>query len=72
MDVIYLLLVIIVNCKKTVSLITIQISFFVKHIVLVFSLVRTAFFVKQIVLIFTLIRTAFLSSILNLKITKHL
>ena len=42
--------------KKTVILITIQESFFV----------------KQIVLIFSLIRAAFLSSILNLKTAKHL
>ena len=42
--------------KKTVILITIQIRFFVKHIVLIFPLVRTTF----------------LSNILNLKNTKHL
>ena len=45
-----------VNYKKTVILIAIQKSFFV----------------KQIDLILSLIRTAFLSSILNLKSAKHL
>ena len=43
MDMTDRLLVIRVNYKKTVILLTIQKSFFVKHIVLIFSLVRTAF-----------------------------
>ena len=37
------LIIIRVNYKRTVILITIKKSFFVKHIVLIFSLVRTAF-----------------------------
>ena len=37
-----------------------------------FSSSQKSFFVKQIVLIFSLIRTAFLLGILNLKNTKHL
>ena len=56
MDVLDQLLVIRVNYKKTVILITIRKSFFVKHIVLIFSLISTAF----------------LSGILNLKNPKHL
>ena len=55
-DVIDLFLVIRVNYKETVILITIQTRFVAKHIVLIFSLVRTAF----------------LRNILNLKNTKHL
>ena len=43
MDLMDQLLVIRVIYKKIVILITIQGSFFVKHIVLVFSLARTAF-----------------------------
>ena len=56
MDMMDWLLVIKVIYKKTVILITIQKSFFVKHIVLIFSLVRIALS----------------SSILNLKNAKHL
>ena len=37
------LIIIRVNYKRTVILITIKKSFFVKHIVLIFSLARTAF-----------------------------
>ena len=55
-DVIDQFLVIRVNYKETVILITIQTRFVAKHIVLIFSLVRTAF----------------LRNILNLKNTKHL
>ena len=55
-DVIDQFLVIRVNYKETVILITIQKRFFAKHIVLIFSLVRTAF----------------LPNISNLKNRKHL
>ena len=50
-----------VNHKKAFTLITIQKRFFVRHIVLIFPLVKTVFFAKHIVLIFSLIRAAFFS-----------
>ena len=58
--------------KNPVILITIQKSFFVKQIVLIFFSSQKSFFVKKIVFIFNLIRTASLSSKINLKNAKHL
>ena len=52
-------LVIRVNQKKTVILVTIQKSFFVKHICFNFFSSQNSFFIKHIVLISSLIRTAF-------------
>ena len=71
MDVMDLLLVIGVNCKRNI-LINIHKIIFVKDFVLIFSLVLKKIFVKQNVLIYSLIRRAFMSNRFNLKIPKHL
>ena len=54
-------MVIIINYEKKAILITIQKRFFVKHIVLIFSLIRSAALLSynSIMLIFSLVRITF-------------
>ena len=65
--------VIIVNYKKTVTLITIQKTFFCQENCFNFQSNQDSFFVKHIVLIVSLIKTDFFRlAILNLRNEKHL
>ena len=58
--------------KQWIWLISYWLSVFIIKKAIIFTSISKSYFVNYIVLISSLIRTVFLSSILNLKIAKHL